>query len=433
MPVNLLLSLRNKHLTKELSATEKNDLKAELIKTNFQRIINLDFLLFFVYLILIIVDYQNYLKGLWTAKPGYRYLFYVHLLSIAGVAVLLFTAYLTKLSLDASRLRHRQIFVNLSCLYIMCCSILCSVVDQYLHGEIIVFVISIMTYAVAVIQRPLITLVIFGAAYIALMAGITYVQTNFDILRGHYINGTLIVILAYFLSFILYSAKVRGFISRKTIENQKAKLEQANEELSLANYRLQESLKALDESQNIIFTLALALESKDQNTHGHSERVVKYALALADYLGLDDKDKVLLHRASVLHDIGKIGIPDVILNKPFPLNADEWEVMRSHPERGEAICSKLKFAQEILPIIRHHHERYDGTGYPDRLRGEDIPFLARIVSIADAVDAITSRRSYRTARTMEYALSELENCSKTQFDPVLVRAFKEIYKHSAVQ
>ncbi len=134
-----------------------------------------------------------------------------------------------------------------------------------------------------------------------------------------------------------------------------------------------------------------------------------------------------MRRAAVLHDIGKIGIPDYILNKPLPLTEEEWKTVKLHPVRGEAICSKLKFAQEILPIIRHHHERYDGTGYPDGLKGENIPFLARIVSIADTVDAITSQRTYRMARSMEYALDELRRCSGTQFDSFLAEAFIEIY------
>ncbi|GAB6173000.1 hypothetical protein JCM15765_24780 [Paradesulfitobacterium aromaticivorans] len=186
---------------------------------------------------------------------------------------------------------------------------------------------------------------------------------------------------------------------------------------------------ALDESQNIIFTLTLAMESKDAYTHGHSERVAEYSLELARYLNLGETDQVHLYRAAILHDIGKIGIPDAILNKPSILTSDEWLIMKSHPERGETICSRLNFTKEILPIIRHHHEHYDGTGYPDGLRGESIPFLARIVSIADMVDAITSRRPYRSARTLGQALEELRKHKGTQFDPILVEAFIELYKN----
>jgi len=123
----------------------------------------------------------------------------------------------------------------------------------------------------------------------------------------------------------------------------------------------------------------------------------------------------------------------VILNKPSALDSEEWSIMKSHPERGEAICSKLNFAREILPIIRHHHERYDGKGYPDGLSGEDIPFLARLVSIADTVDAITSSRPYRSAGTFEQVLEELQKCAGTQFDPVLVAAFISLYNNNNKQ
>jgi HD-GYP domain-containing protein (c-di-GMP phosphodiesterase class II) len=143
----------------------------------------------------------------------------------------------------------------------------------------------------------------YGIAYTVFMIGISYSQINPDILRGHYINGTVLAVLAFFLSAILYSSKARDFISRKTIEKQKAELEQANRELSQTNHELQESLIALDESQSMIFTLTLALESKDQNTHGHSERVVDYAMALADYLALNEKDKTSLS-GFVIHDVG---------------------------------------------------------------------------------------------------------------------------------
>ncbi len=271
--------------------------------------------------------------------------------------------------------------------------------------------------------KPLTSLGIYLINYSIFVIGITFIQENPAILRGHYINGTILAVVAWFLSIILYYAKVRDFLSRKTIEQQKGELEEANQQLTATNHKLHQSLYALDESQNIIFTLALALESKDPYSHGHSERVTDYALELARFLNLSEVDQVNIYRAAILHDIGKIGIPDAILNKPYALASEEWLIMKSHPERGETICSKLNFAREILPIIRHHHERYDGKGYPDGLSGENIPFLARLVSIADTVDAITSSRPYRSAGTFEEVLEELQKCAGTQFDPVLVNAF----------
>ena len=387
----------------------------------------MNLLLFFIFAVLLYTDYINYKNALWIQEPGYRLLFYTHLLVLGGMIIcsMLFT--ITQLSPPSKKPLFKQIFVLFGSYYVLTCSALTSIVDQYLHSEIIVFVIAILAYSLINIQRPLMTVFMYLLPYIVLIVGTGISQQNPTILRGHYINGSLIVILAVFLTSVFYYSRMRDFISRKTIERQKAELEQANRELSVANHELQESLAALDESQNIIFTLTFAMESKDPNTRGHSERVVNYALAMADYLNLSEKDKTLLRRAAVLHDIGKIGIPDYILNKPLPLTEEEWKTVKLHPVRGEAICSKLKFAQEILPIIRHHHERYDGTGYPDGLKGENIPFLARIVSIADTVDAITSQRTYRMARSMEYALDELRRCSGTQFDPFLAEAFIEIY------
>jgi putative nucleotidyltransferase with HDIG domain len=234
-------------------------------------------------------------------------------------------------------------------------------------------------------------------------------QTNTVIFKANLVNCGIILIVGWSVSVILYSMRVQEFVSQKTIEAQ--------------NKMLKDSLEALDESQNLILSLNAALESKDAYTGGHSERVAKYAVELAKHMGLSEADQVLLLRAATLHDIGKIGIPDAILNKSGSLSQDEWLVMCSHPEKSESICSKLKFTHDALPIIRHHHEKYDGTGYPDRLKGDQIPYLARIVSIADAVDAITSNRSYRPARPMQVALEELERGSGTQFDPELVNAF----------
>ena len=224
--------------------------------------------------------------------------------------------------------------------------------------------------------------------------------------------------------------KIQDFINRKTIEQKSKEVEASNNELIEINNRLEASLQALDESQNVIFTLASALESKDTYTRGHSERVANYALQLAHTLGLSVKDQETVWRAAQLHDIGKIGIPDAILNKPSKLNEKEWEIMRSHPEMGETICSTLSFARDFLPLIRHHHERFDGTGYPDGLCGEEIPFLARIITIADAVDAITSQRSYRPSRTIDYALEELAKGKGSQFDPAIVQAFIESFNYA---
>jgi putative nucleotidyltransferase with HDIG domain len=132
--------------------------------------------------------------------------------------------------------------------------------------------------------------------------------------------------------------------------------------------------------------------------------------------------------AALLHDIGKVGIPEVILNKSGPLDAAEWETMKTHTELGAKILEPLKPMSRIRDMVRHHHEFYDGTGYPIRLEGEQIPYGARVIAIADAYDTITSERAYKKARTIEDALAELERCAANQFDPEIVRVFVEVMR-----
>jgi putative nucleotidyltransferase with HDIG domain len=403
----------------------KNKLNIELINLNFERSKKLNYVIFVISLILLCIDNIYKQNGLWVSLPGYKYLFYTHVLLLIVTLTLLLILYINKNFND--HIHMKSIFVMFFTIFVTLNCTVTSIIDQLIHGEITVYIIGTFTIAVMNTLKPATSITINLSNYIIFITGITLIQKNPTILRGHYANGTILVLIAWFLSFILYNTKVKDFISRKTIEYQKCELEKANQQLTTTNHKLERSLSALDESQNIIFTLALALESKDPYSHGHSERVVEFALELAKFLNLSELDQLNIYRAAVLHDIGKIGIPDAILNKQSSLSNEEWLIMKSHPERGEAICSKLNFAKEILPIIRHHHERYDGKGYPDGLSGESIPFLARIVSIADTVDAITSSRPYRSAGMFEQALEELEKNAGTQFDPVLVSAFISLY------
>lgn len=420
---NALLSLvLTKNMTGNIPESEKKEFNKELIDLNYDRSKTLNYISFLVSLILLLIDILYRQKGLWTSLPGYKYLFFTHIfMMLVPLCLLLFLR--INRGVNPKHTQLKLLFVMLFAYFITLDATLITIIDQRIHSEITVYIIGAFLLAVMNNFKPLTSLGIYLTNYSIFVIGISYVQKNPVILRGHYINGTILVIVAWFLSIILYYAKVRDFLSRKTIERQKGELEKANQQLTATNHKLQESLSALDESQNIIFTLALALESKDPYTHGHSDRVTEYALELARFLNLSEVDQVNIYRASILHDVGKIGIPDAILNSPNALTSEEWSVMKSHPERGEMICSKLNFTREILPIIRHHHERYDGKGYPDGLSGEDIPFLARIVSIADTVDAITSSRPYRSAGTFERVLEELQKCAGTQFDPVLVKAF----------
>jgi HD-GYP domain-containing protein (c-di-GMP phosphodiesterase class II) len=183
-----------------------------------------------------------------------------------------------------------------------------------------------------------------------------------------------------------------------------------------------------DEPAAILYALALAVEQRDSVTGGHCERLALTSLALGVALCLDRPSLQALYRGGFVHDIGKVGIPDAILFKPGPLTAQEWTVMRSHPARGEEICRHLKSFAEVLPIIRHHHERWDGTGYPDGLRGDQIPLLARVLQVADIYDALTNSRPYKPAFTPKEALGILaEETACGWRDPEIVDVFKNIH------
>ncbi len=183
----------------------------------------------------------------------------------------------------------------------------------------------------------------------------------------------------------------------------------------------------LDSSEDIILTLALALEAKDPYTKGHSERVAALATDLAKAIGLSDRAQDRIHKAGILHDIGKIGVSGKVLSKKGALQGDEYEDVIAHPSIGATICQPLKSLSDIIPMIKHHHERYDGNGKPDGLMGEEIPLGARIISIADTYDAMTSTRPYRKAMQKEMALSIFESeTNNGQWDQELVKHFIKI-------
>ncbi|MDP9245454.1 MAG: HD domain-containing protein [Chloroflexota bacterium] len=169
--------------------------------------------------------------------------------------------------------------------------------------------------------------------------------------------------------------------------------------------------------------LSSALDVRDTETEGHARRVVRYMELIAEGLNVPVEQHATLRRGALLHDIGKIGVPDHILRKPGPLTENEWYTMKTHPDLGAKIIANVPFLQEVAIIIRAHHERWDGNGYPEGLAGEQIPLGARIFAVADSFDAMTSDRPYRRGRDLDEALAEIERCSATQFDPEVVRAF----------
>ncbi|HEY0704359.1 MAG TPA: diguanylate cyclase [Candidatus Acidoferrales bacterium] len=174
-----------------------------------------------------------------------------------------------------------------------------------------------------------------------------------------------------------------------------------------------------------VTSLALAIDAKDHYTQGHSQKVSAYAVMIAQALNMNQAEVEEIRLAGLLHDIGKVGIPEAILNKSGPLNSEEWETMKTHTLLGAKILEPLEAMNRIRLMVRHHHEFFDGTGYPDRLHGETIPFGARVIAIADAYDTITSERTYKKPRRPEEAFSELQRCAASQFDPEVIRVFIE--------
>lgn len=188
----------------------------------------------------------------------------------------------------------------------------------------------------------------------------------------------------------------------------------------------------LDHAETVLFSLATSIEAKDPYTEGHCERLSEYSVALAERLGLPDEICVALRRAGIVHDVGKVAVPEHILLKPGRLTDEEWKVMRQHPIIGERICQPLKSFRLVLPIIRHHHEKLDGTGYPDGLRGDEIPLTARILQIVDVYDALTTERPYRKAMTPAEAFSVLrDEVKRGWWDASLLDEMEELISATA--
>ena len=187
------------------------------------------------------------------------------------------------------------------------------------------------------------------------------------------------------------------------------------------------SLEGLESSYGVTLkALIQALEARDAETHGHSERVVTFSLRLGHEVGLDRFQKRDLELGAMLHDIGKIGVPDEILRKPAKLNEREWQKMRQHPAHGHRILRDIEFLEGASRVVLQHHERWDGKGYPNGLRGNEIDITARVFAVADAFDAMTSDRVYSRGRSFEEAYEELKKYAGTQFDPQVVEAFNAV-------
>ena len=185
----------------------------------------------------------------------------------------------------------------------------------------------------------------------------------------------------------------------------------------------------LERAESILFSLARSIEGKDPYTHGHCERLADYSACLGEHLKLSPDQIIALRRAGVVHDIGKVAVPDNILLKPGRLTAEEWKLVQEHPLVGERICAPLKSFRSVLPIIRHHHEKLDGSGYPDGLRGDDIPVTARVLQIVDVYDALTTVRPYKPAFSITDALQTMkQEVAKGWWDPHIFDQFERLVR-----
>lgn len=212
---------------------------------------------------------------------------------------------------------------------------------------------------------------------------------------------------------LLIESGIKSIEQMNTIKTINKQLHDKNEELERAYL-------------DTIGILRQTVEAKDPYTRGHSDRVSEYSVLIGKKLGLDEKTLHILKIGDLFHDIGKIGIPDSILLKESKLSDEEYSQIKNHPMIGVHMLGDAAIFTDILPIVKHHHERYDGRGYPSQLVGDDIPYVARIAAVADTFDAMTSKRSYRDSLPIDVVRAEIERCSGTQFDPNIAKVFLDI-------
>jgi putative two-component system response regulator len=197
--------------------------------------------------------------------------------------------------------------------------------------------------------------------------------------------------------------------------------------------RMKHLIDALDSAEAAFMTLALTIEARDPLTKGHCERLAHHAVKVGQALSLAEDDIEALHRGGYLHDVGKVGVPDAVLLKPGPLTEEEFDLMKRHTEIGDTLCAQLQSLRRVRPIVRFHHERMDGIGYPERLRGDEIPLLAQIVGIVDVYDALTSERPYRPALPAQDAVRHLlHEVEQGRFARRLVEAFLDTVSFQAM-
>jgi HD-GYP domain-containing protein (c-di-GMP phosphodiesterase class II) len=278
----------------------------------------------------------------------------------------------------------------------------------------------------AVIVAGLITpMTVLEGLITCLAIYLSYVLSSLPFLHGdnieYFTNNSFFMLATMIVVLIGFRLKERW-----ALQEIEQRLELMDTRSQLEDYAKNLEEKVREQTLNIIQALAYAIEAKDLYTRGHSDRVKNYALALAQRLGLSEHDILQISNAAILHDIGKVKISGHIIQKPNPLTEDEYSDMKTHPALGELIVDGISFLADAKLLIRHHHERWDGKGYPDGLRGEDIPLGARIIAVADIYDALTFHRPYREGTSPDAAIHYLREEKEKSLDPNLVEAFVEL-------
>jgi response regulator RpfG family c-di-GMP phosphodiesterase len=259
-----------------------------------------------------------------------------------------------------------------------------------------------------------------GDAVVLVLTGVGDVRTAVESLT----SGAYDFILKPVNPGELLDAARRALAHRAALVARREQHELLERRVAEATHELEMTLQRLEDTyRSTLEALGSALDTRDVGTHGHSRRVRGYALVIARAHGVPESRLRDIEHGVLLHDIGKIGIPDAILLKPGPLSPAEWKVMRRHPEIGRRLIEKIPFLRGAVPIVYHHHERWDGTGYPLGLKGGAIPLGARIFAVADALDAMTFDRPYSRAISFAAARDEIVRCARTHFDPAVVDAF----------
>ena len=360
-----------------------------------------------------------------------------------AIVGLLFVYYVipNALTSRSSKVRKNFYIINLSVLGVYLISLILNGFfgfyfnfdnGSYTHGAAYFFVNAI---AILFVLEGL-TLVIIGRKHFKLGQRISTFLFVFIFLASFLLQITAFpnVLLSDFGTAL---GLLISFFSLETPDylNLMSTLDELNELKGSLEIQVQNRTQELDDEKEAyeeltletLSSLARVIDAKDHYTVGHSFRVAAYAKGMAQRLGFSFTDTEQLYFAGLVHDVGKIGISEAIIAKPGKLTEREFEIIKSHPALGGDILKGIKQFKVFKQVARSHHERYDGNGYPDKLKGEDIPYEARIVTICDTFDAMTSDRSYRKALTDEKALQELRDCSGTQFDPELVKVFIELY------